>query len=249
MRKATEGREAADKYRQTQIDELLRLGTVKDGWAALWLEMQQKAEQPGEILFKGMMSAVDGVSKNLADLGSGKKGNWGKTFEDIGRQMQEATIKSVLHQGLGALARRFHPGDVGRDGQSRNKAIFVDTGGTTAPGGSGASPGSAAPGAKPGIGIFGGSSPSNPFILHFGSADSAYPGTAAGGILRQRSGGAGSLSPTGPSAVTYYITVDARGADENAIYQRVAQGVMAAQKAAVNQSVQISYDRQQRTPQ
>ena len=52
-----------------------------------------------------------------------------------------------------------------------------------------------------------------------------------------------------PFGVNYYISVDARGADENSIYQRVAQGVMAAHNAAVGNAVQATYERGQRVPQ
>jgi hypothetical protein len=203
-----------DKILDAQKNQALQAGSLQDGWRAFLLEMQKQAEEPGVILFNGLNSTLDGVSKNLAQLGG--KTNWGVTFKNIGQQMNEATIRSTLQRSLGALGQKLGIGK--RDGQTAAGAIFVT------PAGAGGTLPTATGGGAYG-GIFGGAA-HTPGVFNF-----------AGGS-------------SGPPVIAQYFIgpVDARGADENVIYARVAQGVMAAHNAAVSNSVQATYERVQRTP-
>jgi hypothetical protein len=111
-----------DKILEVQKQQALAIGTVQQGWRAFFLEMQKKAEDPGRILYQGMTSALDGVSRNLSMLTTGGKTNWGQTFTDIGRQMNESATRAILQKSLGALGEKL--GIKKPDGTKQNP-IFV----------------------------------------------------------------------------------------------------------------------------
>lgn len=112
-------------------EESLRLGGLRDGVRAFFLEMQTDAKRASEILYEAMNSALDRTSSNLAKLLTGQKTNWAQAFQEIGGQMVESSIKSTLQKGLGALGSKLGLDKFGfdlggkPDGSSESKALWV----------------------------------------------------------------------------------------------------------------------------
>lgn len=111
LNEAISGREAQDALYRVQVEELLRLGSIKDGWDAFWISMNEQAEKPGKILYDGMHSALDKLSADAAKLltdpkqwkGSNIRKMFGQTFHTVGEQMVESSVKSMAQTGLGKL--------------------------------------------------------------------------------------------------------------------------------------------------
>jgi len=97
----------AQKAAEIEIQRLLALGTLKDGWDAFWIEMQEQAEKPGEILFEGMNDALNKVTANLTKLVTGqhKKTSFGKDLQSVGNSMVQSSMKAMLQKGLGSLGK------------------------------------------------------------------------------------------------------------------------------------------------
>lgn len=127
-----------DEMNRLTVDELLRLGTISDGWSAFWYSMQEKAEKPGKILYDTMKMSVDRLSDDLTKLltgdtrgGIGKM--FGQTLKDVGQHMVSSAIKAQIQLGLGAIGRKIKthvPGIGGvpvarADGQTPATALWV----------------------------------------------------------------------------------------------------------------------------
>lgn len=48
-----------DQILDSVVKQKLALGSLMDGWDAFWLEMQEQAAKPGQILYEGMNSALE----------------------------------------------------------------------------------------------------------------------------------------------------------------------------------------------
>jgi hypothetical protein len=111
------------------ISLLLRFGKAGDGVSAFFLEMQKNAITTGQIIFEALNSAFDKVTDNLTALITGGKADFGKMFEDIGKQMVKSTIQQNLQKGIGALgsALGIDMGSMGKkfDGSSPASALWV----------------------------------------------------------------------------------------------------------------------------
>lgn len=130
------------------VEANLQLGSARDGVRAFFLEMQEDAEKASKIIYDALNHSVDGLSDNLAKMATGKykKGDFGKSFENIGEQAMSSTIKSTLQSGLGEIGRLFgiHGAGPKPDGSSADRALWVrmahegtheGAGGHAAPGG------------------------------------------------------------------------------------------------------------------
>lgn len=140
------------------VDQSLQLRTARDGIRAFFIEMQEQAESSARIIYDTLNSALDRVSSNLAKLFTGQKTDWAKSFQQLGEQMMQSSIKSLAQQGLGKLGKVFgiDLGGQKPDGTSANP-IWVRLAGASGvpaiPGGG--IPG--VPGGRPGGGgVFGG---------------------------------------------------------------------------------------------
>lgn len=122
-------REIEDGIRQAQIDQALKVGTLQDGMRAFFTDMENQAEKPGKIMYDGMKSAVDKISSNLAELFTGGTSDFGKAFQEIGKQMAESSIKAELSKGLGLLGGKLGLDLQKRDGQSGSTALWVQMAG------------------------------------------------------------------------------------------------------------------------
>ena len=262
-----------DEILHTQAEQALKVGTLKDGLHAFFLDMKAQAKEPGQILYESMTSAIDQVSDEFSKLVTHQKTSFGKMFLGLGQQMVKESFKAEIQMELGKLGEKifhkditgrpvtFRPGDPGH--------VVVDN----LPGGPGGSPGGGG-GVGPGSGrgggwgtIFGGAT-SNPYIFNFGGGR-ALGGDVAGGMgmayevgergrewffpgmsgamlgaWAGRSGG----GPGGGSGAFYHI--DMRGATANPIEidRRLHAALTAIHGSAVATSVQATADRMRRVP-
>lgn len=97
----------AQKAAAAQVQQLLALGSLKDGWDAFWIEQQEQAEKPGKILYDGMNDAMNKLSGDLTKIVTGqhKKTTFGKDIESVGTSMVQASIKSMMQRSLGAVGK------------------------------------------------------------------------------------------------------------------------------------------------
>ena len=117
-------RELENERLEILARQAIKVGTLQGGLRAFFLDMEKEAEKPGKILLDGMNEAVSGISNNLTKLLTGQKAAWAQMFKSIGNQMLEASIKSGLQTGLGALGKKL--GIAPRlDGQSPATAPWV----------------------------------------------------------------------------------------------------------------------------
>jgi hypothetical protein len=245
-----------------------------EGWASFFVDMQNSAKTSQQIAQDGIRSAVDRLSGSIADVATGKKGNFGKDFQEIGRQMLQETIKSGLQRSLGSLGQKlgihkptFNIGDPGH--------VIVDnmpSNGSAAPGGikpATGSGGGARPWGGPG-GIFGGSAGGGIFNYAGGGpsfSSSPFGGMMAGGgdvdpgmIYGVNENGreyfqpktAGTIIPAGQvggGGDTHY-NIDARGStDPTLTANNVRRAILAAHADGVATSVQANAERAKRTVQ
>jgi hypothetical protein len=237
LNESIKGADAADRYRQAQIDELLHLGTLEDGMKAFWTEMEKQAEKPGVIFFNGMTKAVDGIADSLAKVMTGQKGNWGQMLKGVGEQMAQQTMKATIQTGLGDLAKHFGLGGLGRhDGQTRNTPLYTsvvdDTGNLLFNGGpSATAPDYAGPGS-----IFGGWTGGS--VFNFGGL-SGYLGQ----VLRS----VAPVSQPSPTSVVVNNSITVASSDDQSTAQRLLSVVTAATKAAIAGSLKAQGELAART--
>jgi len=96
-------KELDDQRLRVLRDQALATGKVRDGVRAFFLEMEASAKKPGQILYEGMMSAVDGVSDALARFFTGQKANFTQMLKGIGEGVLREALKAGIAKGLGAL--------------------------------------------------------------------------------------------------------------------------------------------------
>lgn len=265
------------KRKVTEIDiaslEANHLTTLKSGLDAFIKESKDKAQEPGQILYEGLNSALDKTSDNLAKLFTGQKTKWKDEFKSIGEQMLQSQIKSSLQKAIGIS---------GTPKGTANDPIYTKSAG----GVPGVSSGSG------GGGLFGGGSQGGgifsllkkvPFLSGlFSNGGAASAGSMAGGsemdelasLTAMADGGdvspgnlykvndrkdgqpevfkpsqSGSIIPIdqlGTSGVSYHI--DARGAALG-VENRIFAGIKASHNQAVSNSVKANRQKQIRTPQ
>ena len=122
------GKKAEDELLKVMVQHKLELGTLRDGWAAFWLSMEEQAEKPGKILFDSMNKTLDDLSAQLAKLITRQKTSFAEMFKSIGTSMIESSIKSGIQKGLGELAKIILPKKKlppRQDGQTEKGAIWV----------------------------------------------------------------------------------------------------------------------------
>ena len=266
----------AQWFNQVQLwvhDEAHHLTTLKSGLDAFIKESKDKAQEPGQILYEGLNSALDKTSDNLAKLFTGQKTKWKDEFKSIGEQMLQSQIKSSLQKAIGIS---------GTPKGTANDPIYTKSAG----GVPGVSSGSG------GGGLFGGGSQGGgifsllkkvPFLSGlFSNGGAASAGSMAGGsemdelasLTAMADGGdvspgnlykvndrkdgqpevfkpsqSGSIIPIdqlGTSGVSYHI--DARGAALG-VENRIFAGIKASHNQAVSNSVKANRQKQIRTPQ
>lgn len=150
------------------VKESLQMRGASDGVRAFFLEMQKDAESAAAIVYRSLNSAVDQVSANFAKMFTQKapKGGWGqewaKSFQSVGGETVQSSLKSLMQKGLGKLGAKM-------DGSSPSSAFWVRW---QAAHGGGAGPlGSSTAGGAPGSGAAG------------GKWGSVFGGSAGGGIF------------------------------------------------------------------
>jgi len=262
---------ANDLYQaNTKIPDVLQ----QQGMAGYFLKMLSDAKTPMQIAQDGITSSVDQLSGSLADAATGKKGNFGKDFQEIGRQILQESIKSGLQRSLGSLGQKpgihkptFNIGDPGH--------VIVDnmpSNGSAAPGGIKPATGSGGsrPWGGPG-GIFGGSAGGG--IFNYAGGGPSFSSSPFGGMMAD--GGdvdpgmiygvndgdgreyfqpktAGTIIPAGKfggGGDTHY-NIDARGStDPTLTANNVRRAILAAHADGVATSVQANAERAKRTVQ
>jgi len=231
------------------IDETLALGRARDGVKAFFEEMQMQAKTSASIIYDALNEALDRTSANLAKLitGQGKKGDWGAEFKEIGTQMTESTIKSVMQKGLGAFGGVFGIGGKA-DGSSAASALWVRIAG------GGGAPSLPLPGAGGGGGEGGGGTPwfASLFSGWMAGGGDVLPGNIYGVgesgpefFIPSSSGQIVPRAAVSGTSVLYHI--DARGADLGAS-NRIRQAIEMSHRVAVATAVQASHERARRVP-
>ena len=100
-------RDLENQRLQALAQESLRLGTVRDGVRAFFIEMQADAKTAAAIIDEAFTSVTDKMAANLAKLFTGQKTDWAKAFQQTGDQMLQSSIKSLAQQGLSKLGKEF----------------------------------------------------------------------------------------------------------------------------------------------
>lgn len=109
----------------TLAKQALATGSLMDGLRAFITEASADAEKPGKILYDGLNKAVDTLSGSITKAMDGEKANWGKTFKNLGQEMQQQAVKSMLQQGVGFIGKKLGLNLSKADGQSANTAWWV----------------------------------------------------------------------------------------------------------------------------
>lgn len=99
--------DAFNKLTDQTVNMLLRFGTARDGVRAFFLDMQKSAQSSASIIYEALHSAFEKLGDNLTELLTGGKTNFGKMFQDIGKQMVHSTVTKGLQTGLGALGAKL----------------------------------------------------------------------------------------------------------------------------------------------
>lgn len=187
-------RDLENERLKTLVEQSLQLRGARDGIRAFFLEMQEQAQSSAQIIYNSLNSALDRVSGNLAKLMTGQKTDWAKSFQQLGEQMAQSSIKSLAQQGLGKLGKMFGI-DIGTgkpDGTSGNPIWVRMAGSGVSPSG-----GPSIPGLPGRGGVFGGGSRGGGIFSALGSLF--------------KSGAAGSAGI--PGLDTAMATTSAAGAD------------------------------------
>jgi hypothetical protein len=251
---------------------------LKDGVRAFFLDMQQQGKSAAESIYQALHSGLDRVSDEFANFLTGQKTNFGKMFQDIGHQLLADAIKSELQKGLASLGKVLGISGLGKPaqlGDAPTNPIYAWVVNGTASGIGQAAGGSSKGigtifGGSAGGGIFNllgalvaplfGGKGGTPNV----TSSVSYPRAAGGSVMPGQSylvgeRGPEQFRPTVPGTIvankdlggggaTYYVSVDARGADENRVYERVAQAMEVTHRSAVGTSVQVFRDSDRRTP-
>jgi hypothetical protein len=89
------------------IDETVKMllfeGTASNGVKAFFLDMQKNAITAGQIIYEALHTAFERVSDNVAELITGGKADFGRMFQDIGKQMVKLSLQTAMQKGLAAL--------------------------------------------------------------------------------------------------------------------------------------------------
>lgn len=137
-------RDLENQRLKTLVEESLQLRGARDGVRAFFIEMQEDAKSAAAIVYEALNTAFDRVASNLAKLGTGQKTDWAKSFQQIGGQMEESSIKGLMQKGLGSLGKAFgiDLGGAKPDGTEGNPlwvkmagSVAVASGGPSGPGG------------------------------------------------------------------------------------------------------------------
>jgi hypothetical protein len=267
-------RDLENQRLQALTQDTLRLGTVAAGFRAFFIEMQESAKNASQIVYESLNGALDRASANLGRLFSGQRTDWARSFQELGGEMMQSSIKSLAQTGLGKLGHAFGI-DVGGgkpDGTASNP-IWVRMAGAGAgiPGAPGFHlPGGLFGGGSQGGGIFsflgklfgsgagaasdaGSSTVEIPFFgggMAYGG--DVYPGETY--LVGERGepelfapGSRGSITPLSKAGSTVIYQVDARGADLGA-ENRIRRGIEASYRASVSGGLAASHEREMRTP-
>jgi Lambda phage tail tape-measure protein (Tape_meas_lam_C) len=119
---AAKAQDQFNRMIEDSVNLLLQEGTARDGVTAFFLDMQRQAVTTGRIVYEALKSAFDKLADNLTELVTGGKTSFGKMFEDLGKQMINATIKQQLQESAKAL------GKAGKDGGIVGRALSTLTG-------------------------------------------------------------------------------------------------------------------------
>ena len=117
--------EAFTRQVDATVNQLLRYGKARDGVSAFFIDMQRQARSTASIVYEALHSAFDKLSDSLTELITGGKADFGKMFQDLGKQMLNATIKQQLQKALGGLGEKLGFGLTKRDGSSQSSALWV----------------------------------------------------------------------------------------------------------------------------
>jgi hypothetical protein len=74
----------------------------RDGIRAFFLEMEEQGKTTATIIYDSFNSMLDSTSSNLAELFTGQKTDWSKSFLQIGTSTLPAALKSEMQKGLGS---------------------------------------------------------------------------------------------------------------------------------------------------
>lgn len=85
------------------VKSLLYEGSASNGMKAFFLDMQKNAVTAAEIIYEALHTAFERVSDNVAELITGGKADFGKMFQDIGKQMVKLSLQAAMQKGLAAL--------------------------------------------------------------------------------------------------------------------------------------------------
>lgn len=262
---------------KTLANQLLAMGGYRNAMRAFFLEMQQQGNRVARAIHDAMDQAFNGVADNFARLLTGQKSSFGKLFQSIGESLISAVIKQGIQAGIKAIGntsigRRLGIGGRANPTGSQTDPIWTKRDG---PLGTEADPiwvmmaNGYAPAVIPAIpGVIGSgvSVPTLPIPAgNFGLSGARASGgdiDSSGAYLVGENGpeilagvngrvfsNSQSQNMLGGSGHTYNLAIDARGADEAAIYRRVYSAVVAAHKSAVGTAVQVNTERMKRTPQ
>lgn len=128
--------DAFNKLTDQSVSLLLRENTAGAGVKAFFLDMQKESQKTAAIVYQALHSAFDKISDQLTELVTGGKTEFAKMFQDIGKQMVNASIKKGLQTALGKIGEKFGIGlpKPGPDGTIQNPYHVIVAGGLQVPG-------------------------------------------------------------------------------------------------------------------
>jgi len=255
---AARAQDAFNKATDQTVSLLLRSGSARDGFTAFFLDMQKQAKTTGQIIYEALNSAFTKLSDNLTELITGGKTNFGKMFQDIGKQMLNSQIKSSLQTGLGALGSKLGVdlGGLSKPDGTKANAFWVRMAeaaglpGLPTGGGGGSSSGmSGLLGALLGVAL--------PVAGALAGGGSMSPGAAYlvgenGPEIRRgntiSSNAESKRMLTASAGSTHYYSIDARGTDPVLTEQRTRAAILAAHNSAIGTAVAATADNVRRNP-
>lgn len=99
-------------------EQVLLVGSAKDGMAAFFREMATEGQSAAEQVHEEFKAAFDGINDNLSRLMTGQKTNWASFLQSLGQQISKMSLQNLEHQIAAKVFTAKTPGIVaGQVGQ------------------------------------------------------------------------------------------------------------------------------------
>lgn len=123
-------RDLFDEQLKLQVQQELKIGGMRNGVRAFFLEMQEQSKKTGQIIYDTLNRAVEDFSTSLTKALTGQRAEWGKMFQGLGEDLLKQTIKAQTQTALGNIGKMFPKlsglgGLTKNDGSSASTALWV----------------------------------------------------------------------------------------------------------------------------